>query len=67
MLAGDLYHYPEERTAHRFPTFEIRQGAIGSFQVDDRATRDQEHGAKLWIEHDYLHHATLKKSPSYYE
>src|SRR5262245_16730252 len=23
VLAGDLYHYPEERTAHRFPTFEF--------------------------------------------
>ena len=24
-------------------------------------------GAQLWIEHDYAHHATLRKSPTYYE
>jgi N-acyl homoserine lactone hydrolase len=66
VLAGDLYHYPEERTAKRFPVFEFDQpqsaasrGAIEQFV--------QQQKAQLWIEHDYQAHARLKKSPGYYE
>ena len=33
VLAGDLYHYPEERTLDRVPTFEFDQART-------RATRD---------------------------
>jgi N-acyl homoserine lactone hydrolase len=25
LLAGDLYHYPEERTLNRVPTFDFKQ------------------------------------------
>ena len=27
----------------------------------------EESGADLWIEHDFIHNATLKKSPEYYQ
>jgi N-acyl homoserine lactone hydrolase len=66
VLAGDLYHYPEERTAHRFPTFEFdkEQSAASRGMIEQFVTRNR---AQLWIEHDYVHHATLQKSPSYYE
>jgi len=66
VLAGDLYHYPEERTAHRFPTFEFdkEQSAASRAAIEQFVTSNR---AQLWIEHDYRHHATLKKSPGYYE
>jgi len=66
VLSGDLYHYPEERTLNRVPTFEFNQ-------EQTRATRVavdlflKKVGAQLWIQHDYRANARLKKSPNYYE
>jgi N-acyl homoserine lactone hydrolase len=66
LLAGDLYHYPEERTFNRFPTFEfdVEQATASRAKIDDflKAT-----GATMWIEHDLRTHATLKKAPQYYD
>jgi N-acyl homoserine lactone hydrolase len=66
VLAGDLYHYPEERTTGRVPTFE--------FNVDQsRASRQKieafikQTGAQLWIEHDIATHAKLPMPPKYVE
>jgi N-acyl homoserine lactone hydrolase len=66
LLAGDLYHYPEERTTGRVPTFE--------FNVDQsKASRAKieafvkEQRAQLWIEHDIATHAKLPKAPAYVE
>jgi glyoxylase-like metal-dependent hydrolase (beta-lactamase superfamily II) len=66
LLAGDLYHYPEERTTGRLPTFE--------FNVDQsKASRQKveafikQAGAALWIEHDIATHAKLPKAPAYVE
>jgi glyoxylase-like metal-dependent hydrolase (beta-lactamase superfamily II) len=66
LLAGDLYHLPEERTLDRVPTFDF-DGAM------TRATRkkvDQflkQSGATLWIQHDPPTYAKLKKAPQYYD
>ena len=66
LLAGDLYHLPEERTLDRVPTFDF-DGAM------TRATRkkvDQflkQSGATLWIQHDPPTYASLKKAPQYYD
>ena len=51
LLAGDLYHYPEERTMNRFPTFEFNkeQSAASRAMIDDFLKRTN---AQLWIEHD---------------
>jgi N-acyl homoserine lactone hydrolase len=66
LLEGDLYHYPEERTLDRVPTFD----------ADAAVTRDtrrkveaflQETGAQMWIQHDPPTYATLKKAPEYYD
>ena len=66
VLSGDLYHYPEERTLDRVPTFEF----------DARQTRAaraalerflEETKARLWIQHDFVAHAKLKKAPDYYD
>ena len=64
VLGGDLYHYPEEITTDRVPTFEYdaaqsraARAAILSFIEDNDAT--------LWIEHDIATHAALPKAPEF--
>jgi N-acyl homoserine lactone hydrolase len=66
VLSGDLYHFPEARTLKRVATFDFDQNqtliareAIEAFLVKT--------GAALWIQHDYLANAQLKKAPEYYE
>ena len=66
VLSGDLYHYPEERTLNRLPTFE--------FNVDQtresRTALDaflRKTGAQLWIQHDFTAMAKVRKAPSFYE
>ena len=66
LLAGDLYHYPEERTTGRIPTFE--------FNADQsRASRQKveafvkQNKAELWIEHDIATHAKLPRAPAFVE
>jgi N-acyl homoserine lactone hydrolase len=64
VLGGDLYHYPEERTTGRVPTFEFdveksreSRARIERFLAANDAT--------IWIEHDIATHAALPKPPSY--
>lgn len=64
ILGGDLYHYPEERTTGRTPTFEfdaaqskVSRARVEQYLKDNKAT--------LWIEHDLATHAALPKSPQY--
>ena len=66
VLSGDLYHYPEERTLGRLPTFEVseEQTAASRRELDAFLART---GAKLWIQHDLVGHRTLRKAPEYYE
>jgi glyoxylase-like metal-dependent hydrolase (beta-lactamase superfamily II) len=66
LIAGDLYHLPQEITMHRFPTFEFdqEQSAVSREKVDAFLKQS---GARLWIEHDLPTFATLKKSPAFYE
>jgi N-acyl homoserine lactone hydrolase len=66
LLSGDLYHYPEERTLDRVPTFEADSGqtrrtrtAIDTFLKNSRA--------QLWIQHDFTASAGLKKGPAFYD
>jgi glyoxylase-like metal-dependent hydrolase (beta-lactamase superfamily II) len=66
VLSGDLYHYPAEMTLDRVPTFEFSQDQT-------RASRKavdvflKKTGAQLWIQHDFVGNAKLKKSPQFYE
>lgn len=66
LLAGDLYHVPEEKTLDRVPTFEFDAAMT-------RATRKsvdeflRQTGATMWIQHDPPTNAALKKAPGYYE
>lgn len=63
LLSGDLYHYPEERTLDRVPTFDVdpaltrrTRTAIEAFLKKSRA--------QLWIQHDLRGNAALKKGPA---
>jgi glyoxylase-like metal-dependent hydrolase (beta-lactamase superfamily II) len=66
LLAGDLYHYPEERTTGRIPTFEFNadQSRASRQKVEAFVTQNK---AELWIEHDIATHAKLPKSPQFIE
>jgi N-acyl homoserine lactone hydrolase len=67
MIAGDLYHYPPERTFHRAPPdneFNVQQSAASRAMIEDYLTRTM---TKIWIEHDFAANAKLKKSPAYYD
>ena len=66
LLAGDLYHYPEERTTGRIPTFEFNVEQSRAARAKIEAFLKQS-GAQLWIEHDIATHAKLPKSPAYLE
>ena len=66
LLAGDLFHYPEERTLDRVPGFDADR------EQTRRTRRSVEEflkqtGAQLWIQHDSTTHAKLNKSPAFYD
>ncbi len=66
VISGDLYHYPEERTLHRIPTFDADPKATAA----SRASLDmfmQKAGAQLWIQHDLAANLKTKKAPAFYE
>jgi N-acyl homoserine lactone hydrolase len=66
VLSGDLYHYPEERSLNRLPTFEVdvEQTAAARAELERFLER---HKAVLWIQHDLVNHRKLKKAPEYYD
>jgi N-acyl homoserine lactone hydrolase len=66
LLAGDLYHYPEERTTGRIPTFEFNAEQSKASRAAIEGFIKQA-GAQLWIEHDIATHATLPKPPAFVE
>jgi len=66
VLSGDLYHYPEERTLNRLPVAEFNKEQTAA----SRAALEiflKKTGAQLWIEHDIVGNAKLKKAPAFYE
>ena len=64
VLAGDLYHYPEERTTGKTPSFEFNasQSKVSRNRIEIFLKQT---GAQLWIEHDIATHANLPKSPQF--
>jgi N-acyl homoserine lactone hydrolase len=66
VLSGDLYHYPEQVALKTVPTFEYDS-------AETQASRKwmagflARTGAQLWIQHDLLGAAKLRKSPAYYQ
>lgn len=66
VLAGDLYHYPEERTLNRLPTADadVEQTRRSREWLDGFLLRT---GARLWIQHDLTAAREWKRSPAYYD
>lgn len=66
VLSGDLYHYPEERTLDRLPTFEMDQAQTQQSRIEVERFL-QRTGAELWIGHDLFAHQAQRKAPEYYD
>jgi N-acyl homoserine lactone hydrolase len=66
VLAGDLYHYPAERTLKRLPTFEVSEAGTQAAR-DELEQFLRRTNSALWIQHDLVAHRKLKKSPDYYD
>jgi glyoxylase-like metal-dependent hydrolase (beta-lactamase superfamily II) len=68
LLSGDLYHYPAERTLKDFYPFASlgnpEQEKVSKAKVE--ALLKEKH-AKIWIQHDIIADAKLRKSPAFYE
>lgn len=66
VLAGDLYHYQEERGTDKVPGFEFSrdQSLASRAQIEALIKKT---GAQLWIEHDLANFQKQKKSPAYYD
>ena len=66
VLAGDLYHYPEERTTGRTPSFEFNaEQSKASRAKIEQFVKDNK--GELWIEHDIATHTKLPRSPQFVE
>ena len=64
MLSGDLFHFPGERTLHTVPKNDRPQTAMSREKVEALIKKNK---AQLWIQHDIIGNAKLKKSPAFYE
>ena len=65
MLAGDLFHYPEEITTGRFPTFEY-DPELSAISREKVMSIVEDNDAELWIGHDKVTHQGLNFSPAFY-
>jgi N-acyl homoserine lactone hydrolase len=64
LVAGDLYHYAEERTLHRMPTRE--QTTARQHHVQNRGFRGEKR-AQLWVGHSTSFLKDAIKSSGWYE
>ena len=66
VLSGDLYHYPEEITYNRIPSFDFdkEQTAKSRAMIQDFVKQNH---AQLWIQHDYTSGIKRKIAPDFYE
>ena len=66
LLVGDLYHYPEEITTGRTPSFEWNAESSKASRAKVQAFLKQS-GAEMWIAHDKATNDKLPKAPKYIE
>jgi glyoxylase-like metal-dependent hydrolase (beta-lactamase superfamily II) len=66
LLSGDLYHYPEEITFKKIPSFDTNkeQTAKSREMVEGFV---KQNNAQLWIQHDYTTGIKRKIAPEYYD
>ena len=66
LIAGDLWHYPGERSVNQAPKSEANREQTMASRAAMEAFLKQS-GAQLWIEHDIIANAKLKKAPAFYD
>lgn len=66
LLSGDLYHYPEEITYKRIPSFDFDKAQTAKSRAMIQEFLKKNH-AQLWIQHDYTAGIKRKIAPEYYE
>jgi N-acyl homoserine lactone hydrolase len=66
LLSGDLYHYPEEITYKKVPSFDTdrEQTAKSRAMIEDFVRQNH---AQLWIQHDYTAGIHRKMAPEFYD
>jgi N-acyl homoserine lactone hydrolase len=66
LLSGDLYHYPEEITYKRIPSFDTdkEQTAKSRAMIEEFVKKNN---AQLWIQHDYTAGIKRRIAPEFYE
>lgn len=62
VLTGDLYHYAAERTLKKIPMADNQEQTAASRAAVGALL--QKTGAQLWIQHDILANASLRRRPS---
>ena len=65
LLSGDLYHYPAERTLNKIPNNDNKEQTQASRDAIEKLLKETR--GQLWIQHDFIANAKLKKSPQYYD
>jgi glyoxylase-like metal-dependent hydrolase (beta-lactamase superfamily II) len=65
ILAGDLWHYPEERALKRIGAMDAKTTAPQARIAIDAWAKA--HNAQIWLAHDLMLFKKLRKSPGYYE
>jgi N-acyl homoserine lactone hydrolase len=66
LLSGDLYHYPEEITYKKVPTFDTSKEQTEKSRENIEAFVKQ-NNAQLWIQHDWTTGIKRKMAPAYYD
>jgi glyoxylase-like metal-dependent hydrolase (beta-lactamase superfamily II) len=66
ILAGDLWHFPQQRALDRVSTVDADtlQSRASRAAIEAFATRT---GARIWIQHDLAANAALRKAPGFYQ
>ena len=66
LLSGDLYHYPEEITYKKIPSFDTNKEQTAKSREMIEEFVKQNH-AQLWIQHDYTTGIKRKIAPEFYD
>ena len=66
LLSGDLYHYPEEITYKKIPSFDTNKEQTAKSREMIEEFVKQNH-AQLWIQHDYTAGIKRKIAPAFYD
>ena len=66
VLSGDLYHFTDNRTHKRVPSFNFDKGQTLESMNQIEAFVETEK-AQFWIQHDLEQNKAIKHSPAFYQ